>query len=124
MTSNMINDTYMHFAWDLHLLSVEEIVGKYNPKKIVFFGPEEHRFNKILNNRKTYKNLVTFLDSKNIDYLFVNGACGDYALNYRFDFKKFGHKFTHWETFLPTVYIMFSSNQLGIIKKLQNFLQV
>ena len=118
MTSNMINDTYMHFAWDLHLLSVEEIVGKYNPKKIVFFGPEEHRFNKILNNRKTYKNLVTFLDSKNIDYLFVNGACGDYALNYRFDFKKFRHKFTHWETFFAySVYNVFQQS-VGHNKKI------
>lgn len=108
----MIGDTYIHFAWDLCPLSVEEVVKKYNPKKIVFFGPEEHRFNKILNNRKTYKNLVTFLDSKNIDYFFVNGACGDYALNYRFDFKKFRHKFVHWETFFA--YQAYSSFQTSI----------
>jgi hypothetical protein len=108
----------MHFAWDIHTLSVEEIVGKYNPKKIVFFGPEEHRFKKILDSRKTYKNLVTFLNSKNIDYLFVNGACGDYALNYRFDFKKFGHKFVHWETFFAySVYNVFQQS-IGHNKKI------
>ena len=111
MTNNMINDTYMHFAWEHSQLSIEEIVTKYAPKRILFFGPEEHRFNNILNNKKTYKNLVKFLDSKHTDYFFVNGACGNYTLNYRFDFRKFGNRFSHWETFFAySVYNVFQQS--------------
>lgn len=112
MTNNMIEGTYIHLAWEYPQSSIEEVVKKYNPKNILFFGPEEHRFNKILNNRKTYKNLVKFLDSKNIDYLFVNGACGNYDLNRRFDFRKFANKFVHWETFFA--YQVYNSFQTSI----------